>query len=291
MINTFTDTKLAIIIPYYKPDFIQETLNSLQNQTNKNFKLYISDDGSKVPLKELEKVLLDVDYSYKRFENNLGAESLVKHWQRSLDLINNEEWTMILGDDDVLEPNVVNEFYLNYTEVIKRNLFVCRFPIHVIDSSGEILRTYKEHPLLENALDSYVRKMGEQLNSFLSEYVFKTQKLKAIGFKEYPLAWHTDDMLIIQVSDKLPIYSINAAYIYIRMSGVNISTLDSNFQEKKSASIQFLRDILSFSKPQLSDTQFKVAFLYFKRKIGKDFFKYVGLKHVIRFYFGKLMKC
>ena len=38
--------QLAIIIPYYKIDFFEETLQSVAAQTNKNFTLYIGNDAS-----------------------------------------------------------------------------------------------------------------------------------------------------------------------------------------------------------------------------------------------------
>lgn len=48
--------KLAIVIPFFKLDYFEKTLESLANQTNKNFNLYIGDDFSpETPLKLLEK--------------------------------------------------------------------------------------------------------------------------------------------------------------------------------------------------------------------------------------------
>jgi len=37
---------LAIVVPYYKLTFFEETLKSLKSQTNKKFKVYIGDDAS-----------------------------------------------------------------------------------------------------------------------------------------------------------------------------------------------------------------------------------------------------
>lgn len=37
---------LAIIIPYYKFTFFEATLQSLANQTDQRFKVYIGDDAS-----------------------------------------------------------------------------------------------------------------------------------------------------------------------------------------------------------------------------------------------------
>jgi len=35
---------LAIVIPYYKRTFFEETLQSLANQTDKRFQVYVGDD-------------------------------------------------------------------------------------------------------------------------------------------------------------------------------------------------------------------------------------------------------
>ena len=37
---------LAIVIPYFKLTFFEETLQSLANQTDQRFKVYIGDDAS-----------------------------------------------------------------------------------------------------------------------------------------------------------------------------------------------------------------------------------------------------
>ena len=103
---------IAIIIPYYKIDYFEQTLHSLSLQTNKNFTVYIGDDASPnscVPL--LKQYEEKIDFIYHRFENNLGNTSLVNHWERCIALSNQEEWLMILGDDDVLAKNVIEEFY------------------------------------------------------------------------------------------------------------------------------------------------------------------------------------
>ena len=45
--------RLAIIIPAYKSKFLRQTLDSLVNQTNQNFNLYIGDDNSPFNIKEI----------------------------------------------------------------------------------------------------------------------------------------------------------------------------------------------------------------------------------------------
>ena len=104
---------LAIIIPYYKITFFEATLQSLLSQTDNRFKVYIGDDASiESPLVLLEKYQNRIDFNYNRFQVNYGSFSLVKQWNRCLEMINDEEWVMFLGDDDVLQNNVVSEFFI-----------------------------------------------------------------------------------------------------------------------------------------------------------------------------------
>lgn len=52
----------AIIIPYYKFTFFEATLQSLADQTNKQFKVYIGDDSSpEDPSILLEKFIGKID--------------------------------------------------------------------------------------------------------------------------------------------------------------------------------------------------------------------------------------
>jgi len=75
--------KFTIIIPVYnRPDEIEELLESLKNQTLKNFDLVIVEDGSKLDCKkEVEKYSQELDIKYFQKENtgpaktrNYGAE-------------------------------------------------------------------------------------------------------------------------------------------------------------------------------------------------------------------------
>ena len=108
------DINLAIVIPYYKINFFEKTLSSLAQQTDKRFRVYIGDDASPdSPEKLLEKYQGKFNFTYKKFNDNLGSISLVKQWERCIDMMKDEEWLMILGDDDVLDTNVVEQFYTN----------------------------------------------------------------------------------------------------------------------------------------------------------------------------------
>ena len=115
---------LAIVIPYYKISFFEATLESLADQTDKRFKVYIgNDDSPEDPTQLLDTFQGNFEFVYHKFEENLGSISLVKQWDRCINLTLDEEWYMILGDDDALDETVVASWYKNYEHFnLKSNL-------------------------------------------------------------------------------------------------------------------------------------------------------------------------
>jgi len=142
---------LAIIIPYYKLTFFEETLQSLAIQTDKRFKVYIGDDASpEDPQELLEKYKGKFNFLYKRFEYNLGSSSLTKQWERCIAMTNNEEWIMILGDDDYLGETVVASWYGNFVSFISKSNLV-RFASKIQNDSSQSISAVFEHPKWESA--------------------------------------------------------------------------------------------------------------------------------------------
>lgn len=230
---------LAIVIPYYKYDFFEATLKSLGAQTNKQFHVYIGDDASpNPPNKLLEKFQGQFSLSYQRFEKNLGGTSLVQQWNRCLDLVGDEIWIQVLGDDDTLAPNVVASFYENLAEIECKSCSVIRFASQVIDQDSNFLSTIYQHPKLEFATDFLLRKFKGGTRSSLSEYIFKKEKVNTIQFKDFPLAWSSDTLAVIEFSANREIYTINDAVVFFRRSGINISS-QSDSVEKNNAWFQF----------------------------------------------------
>ncbi|KUO69202.1 MAG: glycosyl transferase [Lutibacter sp. BRH_c52] len=235
---------LAIVIPYYKLTFFEETLQSLANQTDKRFRVYIGDDASS----ENPTSLLDIyqdkfDFVYHRFETNLGGVSLTQQWERCIALCNNEEWVMILGDDDFLSENVVERFYFNLSEFITKANLV-RFASRTIVQEENHKAGICEHPVWENATESYYRKFKLITRSSLSEYVFSKQVYEKYGFYNYPLAWNSDDRAWLDFSDDKPIYSINEGLVNIRLSNLSITGRKDNLVLKNNSLVLFHKYII-----------------------------------------------
>lgn len=246
--------ELAIVIPYYRRTFFEATLESLAAQTDRRFKVYIGDDASPDnPWELLQKYNGRVDFVYHQFEANLGAKSLVKQWERCLELTSAEEWVMILGDDDVLAGNAVAEFHKSAGQ---NQAKVFRFATQLIDASAQKTTGIYTHPNGERATDFMFRKS----RSSLSEYVFSTAQIDKIGFKNLPLAWFSDLLAVLEFSDFGPVGAINEAVVYVRVSDESISGTPKGFIQKNAAAFAFYAYLLTKKRHHFKKRQQRKLF-------------------------------
>lgn len=256
---------LAIVIPAYKHQFLRETLESIAGQTCKDFNLYIGDDGSPNPIKEIvEEFRGRLDFTYHRFEENLGSKSLVGHWKRCIEMTQGEEWLMILGDDDVFSENLVEFFFKNLNEIIFNKISVVRFATIPINEFGKPTSPVFLNPKFEKAPDSFIRKMEGKTRSSLSEYVFFKKAFEKNGFRDFPLAWYSDDYAWLTFSGFSSIFSINEATCKIRTSEQSLSGSSQNIDQKIKAKRKFFRVLISKHLGEFSESYQKQLLLRFE---------------------------
>jgi hypothetical protein len=221
------DIKLAIVIPFYKITFFEETLKALVKQNDKRFNVYIGDDASlKNPQRLVEKYQEILNISYIRFENNLGATDLVGQWHRCLNMSADEEWVWILPDDDVPSINVVEEFYKALSFVHEYNVKIFRFPMSIIDKEGKIIHDYAfDEPQIETNLAFYERIVRSKATATIGDNIFHKKSLLEQGqFVDFPKAWGSDHATVLCAAQDGKIYNLKKAHLYFRMSGENISS-------------------------------------------------------------------
>lgn len=236
---------LAIVIPYYKLTHFDEALKSLKVQTNKKFKVYVGNDASpENPEVLLSKYTSELDIVYKKFDTNLGGTHLTKQWERCIEMIADEKWIMLLGDDDFIEDNLVESFYANQ-EAISNKSNLIRFSSRVInDEAMEVSKSpVFMHPIWETAQSSLCRKIKGQTRSSLSEYIFLKDIFLKKGFTNYPLAFYSDDKAWLDFSNSKPIYTINETTVNIRISNISISGRTDNLDIKIDAEQNFYSDL------------------------------------------------
>ncbi|WP_157209016.1 glycosyltransferase family 2 protein [Mariniflexile maritimum] len=288
---------IAIVIPFYKFTFFQETLESLANQTNKNFNVYIGDDASKENCSDLLEQYKDrFNFVYKRFEHNLGNTSLVKQWERCIDLTTNEDWLMVLGDDDVLSTNYIAEFYKHLPEINKNNCNVVRFASVTIDNRSNQTSPLFTHPKIEKATDFFHRRFTNKTRSSLSEYMFKKHAYNKYGFYNYNLAWFTDDRAWLEFSEFKNIYSINSAFLSFRLSEENISRANFKTHEKEILRLAFFKFITLEHLSKFTRAQQRFLLLYYEqiiykhKKVSFNFWLFVFTSFLKQCYFVQSIK-
>ena len=249
---------LAVVIPYYKITFFEETLKSLANQTNKQFEVYIGDDASDDdPTKLLQKFNNKLEFAYHRFEKNLGNSSLTKQWERCIDLTKEEDWLMLLCDDDYISPNFVEEFYRNLDKIEQLNINVVHFAVQRHFEDNSLSETFI-HPAIENATDAFCRKYFGPSHGSLTEQIFRKKAYLKHKFRDLPLAWGSDDLAWLDFSDFGLIYGINKAQAYFRISAENISRAGYEGTIKIDTKIQLFKmlvekDLAKFTPGQRAD--------------------------------------
>lgn len=260
---------IAIVIPFYKIEFFNQTLTSLAAQTDKRFRVYIGNDFSPDdPKPLLEKYKDSIQFDYVEFDRNLGKQSLVKQWQRCIDRIKGEEWMMLLGDDDTLSENCIEAFYKNKEEIESNQISVVRFATKIIDGNDLPVSDIYTHPTFETSVDFLFRKLKGGTRSSLSEYLFKTDKVRKYKFRELPVAWHSDDLAVLEFSEFETVFTINDAVVNFRWSGQNITSIRHDMVIKNMATFQFYYYLLNDKKKHFNEAQLKTLY----SKLEKSFF-------------------
>lgn len=215
--------KLAIIIPAYKDAFFNKTLESLAQQTNKNFTVYIGDDNSPY---NLEKIVSEysnqLNIIYKRFPTNLGSTDLVLQWNRCLSMIQDEDFFCLFSDDDIMEPTCVENFYKSLQTNGDFDIF--HFDINLINAKGEVTSECPPYPSVLSADNFLYMLYTNRIDARMPEFIFKTQHFYASGgFINFDLAYRSDNATVIASAKDKGIYTIPFSKILWRNSGVNVS--------------------------------------------------------------------
>lgn len=220
-------TDLAIIIPAYKIDFFERTLQSLANQTCKDFTVYVGEDCSPADFKGLIDQYQDqLDIHYIKFETNMGGKDLVAQWERCVDLSQGEPWLWLFSDDDELEPTCVECFYKTITDNPGTSLV--HFDVKVIDERGD--QVMDKQFVKEDFAEHYTSKeyakarLQYKINSFVVEYVFRKETFMNCGrFQNFDMAWGSDDATWIKLSKENGITTTKGARVRWRLSSANIT--------------------------------------------------------------------
>ena len=238
-----TKGSLAVIIPAYKSEFLDKTLDSLDRQTDKNFTVYIGDDASPYPIwNTVSRWTGRLKIIYRRFEDNLGGTSLTAHWNRCLDMIADEEFFCMFSDDDIMEENCVAAF----RKALKKypNHDVYHFDISIIRSDGSLDRECNSFPAEIAADEFFARLYMKEIDARMPEFIFRTDNFrKCGGFVEFKKAFRSDNATVMTCAAERSIRTTSEekARILWRESGINVSCIKTagHLMELSDANIAF----------------------------------------------------
>lgn len=128
-------SKISVIMGIYNTkskDFLEKSINSILNQTYKDFELIICNDGSTNDCVYWAKKICKNDYRVKFIENdsNKGLAYTLNHCLKYC----NSEYIARMDDDDYSHPKRF-EKQLNYLE-LNRNVDLVSCNINLFDSNG-----------------------------------------------------------------------------------------------------------------------------------------------------------
>lgn len=129
------DSLVSICIPTYNGEnYLREALDSVKNQSYRNFEVIISDDKSIDSTLEIcEKFKNEVDFPVFIYSHN--PQGIGANWNNCVKK-SNGEYLKFLFQDDILEEKCL-EVMLNKLEETKLKICVCKRNIIYSDSNGE----------------------------------------------------------------------------------------------------------------------------------------------------------
>jgi glycosyltransferase involved in cell wall biosynthesis len=227
MVDCFPTAPLVIVISAFKYQYLEQTLFSLAVQSNPNFLVFVGDDAGSPKIAEICADFTEkLQIKYYRFESNLGGQSLVQQWERCI-AMTQAPWIMLLGDDDMLDTECVQCFYDHlFSDQIHKNCNVFRFNTRIIDKSNNVIR---ENPIHEEFVTTadFLTKRFLGSSSYVVEFIFARKIYESLGgFKEFPLAWCSDDATWTKFSICGGIVCLGGPKVSWRLSGDNISSFN-----------------------------------------------------------------
>jgi len=217
--------QFTIAIPAYKSKFLTECIQSILAQTYADFELIIINDCSPEPIDEIAGQFSDPRIRYYKNEVNIGAEHLVKNWNNALDKASGEFFVM-MGDDDRIEANYLQEFAVLIGKYKDLDVFHCRSLM--IDENSSPIKLTPSWPEYETVYDSIWHRLSGFRLQFISDFVYRTTALKNNGgFFDIPLAWASDDITAYIASKDLGIAHTNLPIFNYRQTRYTISSSGS----------------------------------------------------------------
>jgi len=140
--------KVSVVIPVYNTeDYVEESIKSALNQSYSNLEIITIDDGSTDNSLEIlqnysDKItVIPIKHSGQPAALNVGVKKMTGSWFK------------LLGADDVLYPNAIEELVLTSNEFKDKKHWIFVSNFHMVDPKGNVL--YELHEPAFNSMSQF----------------------------------------------------------------------------------------------------------------------------------------
>jgi len=214
--------KFTVAIPAYKGKYLRESIESVLNQSYKDFELIVVDDASPENLYAIVEQFKDDRIQFYRNEHNEGAVNVVDNWNKCLSLAHGD-YICLMGDDDIMGENYLKSMDAMSEKYPYVDVFHGR--TMEIDEKGKSTLLYQSWPEWQNVYDLIWHRIARLRVTFISDFTFRVMALKGVGgYYKLPLAWGSDDITSYLVAKCNGIVSTNEVVFYYRRHNTSITS-------------------------------------------------------------------
>ena len=210
----------SFIMPAYKARFIHLAIESILNQSYRNFELIIVNDASPENLKAIVDSYADSRIIYKENKTNIGGTDLVANWNHCIQFANND-YIILATDDDTFDSDFLSEATKIIVKYPHSDLF--RSGVKKIGEEGQLFD--EEFPLKEYLTSrEFTLCWAKGLTiSCVSNYIFRKYALDKIGgFISFPHAHFSDDATALAIAEH-GVANMPGSFMNFRVSTINLS--------------------------------------------------------------------
>lgn len=260
--------RYSIGIPAFKGRYLEECIKSILSQTFTDFELIVVNDCSPDDIKGIVIKFNDPRIRYYENEVNIGAENVIDNWNKCLSLAKGD-FFVLMGDDDKMAPDYLNEFDNLIHKYPDLDVFHCR--IRIINENSEEIELSNCCPEFEHTDDYILNCLKGRSEQFISDFVYRRNALlDKGGFFKLPLAWSSDyTSAFIACGNKGIAYTSNPVFFY-RKNQFNI-TSTSSLELKRVAIIGMEKWLSKYLNQNYSSQLLNTAFKQLEKKNKEAF--------------------
>lgn len=181
--------KFSILIPAFKPQYLEECIKSILRQNYPDFEVIIVNDNSPQNLDKIVNKIRDPRIKYHKNSKGFGGYNVVGNWNKCLEYATGD-FTLCMGDDDKLLPNCLQD----YADIINKypQLDVFHMRTEIIDENSNLIDMQQPRPERES-IYSMIWNLWKGRDQYIGDFLFRVSTLRANGgFYFLPYAWSSD---------------------------------------------------------------------------------------------------